>query len=241
MGLDLNKYQKLNNFKDYFHKIINSHVEKMIIELNEHHTTYLFSGILRNYFLEHYGKPRDLDIVISRNTEYTNLETILQRYGDFKLNAFGGFKLNIKGLSIDIWHIEDTWAIRNGYVKTDSMLIEKAVLKSTFFNFSSILFDFKKEKFIYDDSFKNFYETKTIDIVLEENLSELLCLINIIYYAENYQLSLSNKVKIYFIKRFFTYSKKDFEDIQINHFKSIKYDYSFLKNFNENLKYNIDF
>lgn len=216
-------------------------MEKMIIELNEYHTTYLFSGILRNYFLEYYGEPRDLDIVISRNSNYTNLETILKKYGDFKLNAFGGFKLNIKGLSIDVWHIEDTWAIRNGYVKTDNTLIEKAVLKSTFFNFSSILYDFKKEKFIYDDSFKTFYKTKTIDIVLEENLSELLCLINIIYYAQNYRLSLSNKIKVYFIKRFSNYTKQDYDDIQLKHFKIIKYDYSFLKNFNENLKYNIDF
>lgn len=235
MDLDLNKNNK--TFKEYFHTIINSRVEAFIIELNEHHITYLFSGILRNYFLNVYEKPRDLDIVISRKTTFSNLINILDNYGKYQLNAFGGFKINIKGLSIDIWHIEDTWAIKNNFIEIGNESMEKSVLKSTFFNFSSILYNFKEEKFIYNRIFKDFYKTKTIDIVLEENLSELLCLINIIYYAEKFELNLSNKTKQYFINGFDNYTKQNFDDIQLKHFNSIKYDYSLLYNFYKNLKH----
>lgn len=217
--------------------IVNNQVECMINELNEYHTTYLFSGILRNYFLEYYGKPRDLDIVISRKSSYTNLEEILKKYGAYKLNAFGGFKLTIKDLSIDIWHIEDTWGIKNGYVKIINNSFEKAVLKSTFFNFSSILYDFYNNKFIYDNSFKEFYETKTVKIVLEENINYILCLINIIYYAEKYQLNLSLNIRKFFVKRFCNYNKIDFDEIQMKHFKYIKYEYSYLCAFYNNLNF----
>lgn len=235
MDLDLNKKGK--KFKDYFHVIVNNRVEEFINDLNKKHTTYLFSGILRNYFLSVYEQPRDLDIVISRKTPYTDLIPILDSFGDYKLNAFGGFKINIKGLSIDIWHIEDTWAIKNNIVKLEKGKIEEAVLRSTFFNFSSVLYNFQKEKFIYDYRFEEFLKTKTIDIVLEKNISELLCLINIIYYAEKFELSLSNKVKYYFIEKFKNYNKQNYENIQLIHFKCIKYDYALLNNFYENLKY----
>lgn len=235
MALDLNKNNK--TFKEYFHTIINSRVEAFINELNENHITYLFSGILRNYFLNIYEKPRDLDIIISKKKTFSNLISILDKYGKYKLNAFGGFKININGLSVDIWHIEDTWAIKNNFVKTDNESIEESVLKSTFFNFSSILYNFKEEKFIYNQIFEDFYKSKTIEIVLENNLSELLCLINIIYYAEKYELNLSNKTKQYFINGFKNHSKKNFDDIQLKHFNSIKYDYSLLNNFYKSLKY----
>lgn len=238
MGLDLNKKNK--TFKEYFHTIINRRVEEFINELDLHHTTYLFSGILRNYFLNIYEQPRDLDIVISRKNSYSDLIRILNDYGDYKLNAFGGFKINIKGLSIDIWYIEDTWAIKHKLVKIGNKPIEKSVLESTFFNFSSILYDFNNNKFIYDNSFENFYKTKTIDIVLEKNLNELLCLINIIYYAEKFKLNLSDKVKDYFAKRFLNYNEEEYYEIQIKHFKSIYYKYSFIKDFYKSITYNIN-
>ncbi len=238
MALDLNKNSK--TFKEYFHTIINSRVESFIKELEVDHITYLFSGILRNYFLNVYELPRDLDIVISKKGNLSNLKTLLNRYGNYTLNAFGGFKINIRDVVIDIWYIEDTWAIRNNLVKVESEPIEKVVLRSTFFNFSSILYEFKNDIFIYDQIFEDFYNTKTIEIVLKDNLSELLCLINIVYYAEKYKLNLSENVKEYFLKGFVRYTNENYNEIQLKHFKCIKYDYSLLKSFNESLKYSVD-
>jgi len=235
VDLDLNKNNK--TFKEYFHTIINSRVETFINELSDNHTTYLFSGVLRNYFLNIYEQPRDLDIVLKRKMPSSNLIHILNKYGNYKLNAFGGFKINIKGLSIDIWYIEDTWAIKNNFVKTLNEPIETTVLKSTFFNFSSILYNFKDNKFIYNKIFEDFYKSKTIDIVVEDNLSELLCLINIVYYSEKFELNLSTKVKQYFICRFKNYTRQNFDDIQIKHFNTIKYDYPLLDKFYKNLNY----
>lgn len=234
--MDINLNNKNQTFIEYFHTVINNRVEMFISELNVENKTYLFSGILRNFFLSIYEEPRDLDIVLSRKYLNSDITTLLKKYGEFKINSFGGYKITIKGLKIDIWYIEDTWAIKNDLIDVNMFNnIENAVLHSTFFNFSSILFDFKNKAFIYNSIFLNFLKNKTIDIVLENNPSEVLCVVNIVYYAEKYKLNISNKTKEYFIDKFPVYSTDQFDKIQLKHFGRILYDYSELAKFSYNL------
>lgn len=233
--MDTNLSKKQHTFIEYFHTIINYRVEMFINELSIEHHTYLFSGILRNFFLNIYVPPRDLDIVISRKKNSSNLLKILNKFGSYKINSFGGFKLEIKGLSIDIWYIEDTWAIKNKIISVNNKNIESAVLHSTFFNFSSILYDFEKKIFIYNSIFSDFLKTKTIDIVLKKNPSEILCVVNIIYYAENYKLNLSNKTKKFFIDKFPIYKNIEYENIQKKHFGRVLYNHKDLFRFSLNI------
>lgn len=234
--MDINLNSKKQTFKEYFHTIINNRVEMFLHELNVNHNTFLFSGILRNFFLNVFETPRDLDIIISRANFSSDLIYLMKRYGDYRMNSYGGYKLEIDNLKIDIWFIEDTWALKYGIVDVRKFnTIEKAVLYSTFFNFSSILYDFKKNEFIYDDIFSNFLKSKTMDIVLKENPSEILCVINIIYYAEKYKLNLSNKTKNYFLDKFPAYFESEFDNIQLKHFGKIIYNYHSLIKFGSNL------
>ena len=234
--MDTNLNSKRQTFKEYFHTIINNRVENFLRELNINHKTFLFSGILRNFFLNVFETPRDLDIILSKTSMSSDLIYLMKKYGDYKMNSYGGYKLEINNLKLDIWFIEDTWALNYGLVDVSKFnSIEDAVLHSTFFNFSSILYDFKKEKFIYDNIFSKFLQNKTIDIVLNQNPSEILCVVNIIYYAEKYKLSLSNKTKNYFLDKFPVYYPDEYDRIQIKHFGKIIYSYQSLEKFGNNL------
>lgn len=238
--MDINLNNKNLDFKKYFHTILNESVESFIIELNQTFDTFLFSGILRNYFLGIYEYPRDLDIII-RNKEHSEyLIAILQKYGNYYINSFGGYKLIIGGLPIDIWFVENTWAIKNNIININHYKsFEIAILNSTFFNFSSILYDFKKNKFIYNSIFENFIINKEIDIVLVNNPSEALCVINIIYYAKKYRLSLSKKTKFFFINKLKNYTEDYYDSVQIKHFGYILFNYKKLLTFKNMLEMTI--
>ncbi len=53
------------------------------------------------------------------------------------------------------------------------------LLNSVFFNFTSIVYDYNSEKFIYDLNFLNFLQSRKIEIVNEENPDAELCFVNI--------------------------------------------------------------
>ncbi len=129
---------------------------------------------------------------------------------------------------MDLWKVESTWAIKNEKLRLE--LFDQYVLpKSTFFNFSSILFDYNNKNFINSLEFTHFLETKVLDLVLEENPLPQLCIINTLYYKEKFKLKISEKLKKFCILFFNRFSKEDFDSIQLKHFKLIKYSYEDIK------------
>jgi hypothetical protein len=230
--VDTNLNKESLKFKEYFHTILNNRVENFIDELNKNYKTYLFSGILRNYFLHIYEYPRDLDIIIHKNQNSNLITSLLNKYGVYKINSFGGYKLYIDDLPIDIWFAEDTWAIKNNIIDTRKFKsIEEAVLHSTFFNFSSILYDLNNNQFIYNSIFLNFLQNQEIDFVLVKNPSMILCIINIVYYAEKYRLNISNNAKSYFIQNLVKFDEMEIYNVQYKHFGKIIYNINELYKF----------
>jgi hypothetical protein len=187
----------------------------------------IFSGVIRNYFINYYGKVRDFDLVI--NCEEEILENLLKNYPHTK-NSFGGYKVNIDTLTVDIWYIHKTWAFTNNKL-SPALFPQYTLIKTTFFNFSAIVFDFNNREFLYGKEFMDFLRTGKVDLVLEENPLPQLCIVNTIYYKEKYRLDISKHLEDFCISNFYKYDENEYENIQAKHFGEVKYDYSYIKEY----------
>lgn len=196
-------------------------------ELSKISEVLIFSGIIRNFFINTYGPARDLDLVVDGNKNSVGI--FLDKFLSVR-NSFGGYKITVGSVKVDIWHIEDTWAYSNS--KVDFELFQDYNLPNTaFFNFSSVVFDFNNSEFIPSTSFNHFLDTKELDMVLEDNPMPQLCIVNTIYYMTKFNLNVSFKLKNYCLQYFDKFSEEDFNEVQVKHFNEVKYDYPFLKTY----------
>jgi hypothetical protein len=187
----------------------------------------IFSGVIRNYFINYFGKVRDFDLVI--NCEEELLENLLENYS-YRKNSFGGYKVEIDTITIDIWHIHKTWAFTSKKLSPD-LFPQYTLLKTTFFNFSAIVFDFNIKQFLYGKEFLDFLKTGKVDLVLEENPMPQLCIVNTIYYKEKYRLDISRHLEDFCISNFHKYDENEYKNVQIKHFGEVKFDYPYMKEY----------
>lgn len=220
--------QESYNFLRYLYENLDSEVDYFLGRIAEVAEIYIFSGVIRNFFINPKLKIRDLDLVF-KTSDLKAVRNIVMLF-DFSINSFGGYKININGLHIDFWNIEDTWAFNH----KDSFTVlhkEYVLAKSSFFNFSSIVFDFKSREFHVSESFLNFLTKKEIDLVLEDNPYPPLCIVNTLYYSHTYHFRISKKLKRYYINNFKMYEPNEFEKVQIKHFKKVLYPYGMLNSY----------
>ena len=216
-----------DNFVAYLNSRLGIKILEFLTELSQFSEVLVFSGVIRNFFLNYCGNIRDFDLVV--NGDEAVIENFLKKHTSTK-NSFGGYKITIDSFKIDIWHIDKTWAYSN--YRVDQQLFKDYNLPNTaFFNFSSVVFDYNHSNFIVSPNFKNFLDTKEIDLVLEDNPLPQLCIINTIYYKQKFRLNISQNLKNYCLKHFNEFEEQDYQNIQIKHFNEIKYDYSFLKTY----------
>ena len=176
---------------------------------------YIFSGVIRNFFLG-YSEFRDLDIVV-KDIDQIKLPIEYVRKIRIKRNSFGGYKLNLEHLNLDVWGLEKTW----GIVREKKKSNVSELISSAFFNFSAIAFDYNKSKFVYNKDFIEFIKTKTINIVYDKNPNIALCIVNTMYYREKYDLRIGLSLCKWIVNNY--NSNVNYSDIQIKHFNKIMY------------------
>ena len=218
---------RAGRFIEYLKGKIGAKSFQFLVDLSSFSEVLIFSGVLRNYFINYNGPLRDFDIVI--DGDEFSIERFLTNV-EHTRNSFGGYKIVVDSLKIDIWHIERTWAYTNK--KVELQLFKEYNLPNTaFFNFSSVVFDFNNMRFIYSSSFESFLETKEIDLVLEENPMPQLCIVNTIYYMSKFHLNISKRLKKYIIEHFNQYTEEDYCNVQIKHFSQVKFPYPYLREY----------
>lgn len=212
----------------------NERLSDFINLIKSDNEVYLFSGIIRDFFLQGdvvddlLVEIRDVDLVVRNNVDLT-------RYNyPFRKNSFGGYKLKIDNIDVDLWLIKDTWGLKNR--KSPQLFLQEmetlGLLESTFFNASSVLFDLNNFNFIVDEPFLKFLRGRTLDIVLEDNPYPELCVANSIHYVVTKNLKLSKKLREY-VRKYNTENRNDWSDllrVQERHFGRILYDQKFLEN-----------
>mgnify|MGYP004710445815 CR=1 FL=1 len=88
----------------------------------------VFSGVIRDFYLGYHGEIRDLDLVVKNN--FHQFESLIKNFEDIKFiqNSFGGYKLTVSNITIDIWNAEDTWAFKERKV-TNSIFFENDLIR----------------------------------------------------------------------------------------------------------------
>lgn len=184
---------------------------------------YVLSGIIRDFLTGDFDGARDFDCVLLRGSIKDAEVLHYLRGSTYSFNSFGGLKIRRPHEVIDIWRISDTWGIRMQGLETTP----ESLIKSVFFNFSAIVYDFNNKRFIFDDCFCNFLLTKTMDVVYSENPNVPLCLVNILFYKQKYGYNMSLRLKRW-IKKHYD-SSIDFTDIQKRHFGYEIFDNDYIK------------
>ncbi|MDR2979871.1 MAG: hypothetical protein LBV02_05485 [Bacteroidales bacterium] len=187
--------------------------------LSQDHAVYLFSGIIRDFFLRRKEKSRDLDIIFDGDEKTT--ENLLKNH-DYRKNSFDGYKVRVGEGDVDLWHIQNTWALNHGQTVLDFDL-HTYIPHTAFFNFSSIIYDYKAKKFHFSIHFQRFLRDLHIDIVYQPNPNQALCVVNAFYYSEKYNLRFSPRLKR-FVQQMYPRYMGQYEVVQWKHFGKVLYE-----------------
>lgn len=208
---------KAKSFKSYLDKMFGNEDLAYLDLLSQEVDVFIFSGVIRDFLLDIPIKPRDFDFTY-RGTLKNKWKIFVLKNFDWVQNSFGGYKLCKDDISCDVWDIDNTFGIGDARSKKKP----NDLLDSVFFNFSSIVFDYSSEKFIFDERFTDFMNRRTLEIVNEENPNVPLCFLNIFHYVKTYQFSVGDSVKTWAKQHY--HDDLKFTDIQIKHFKRLLYD-----------------
>lgn len=187
---------------------------------------YIFSGVIRDFFLDIDDISRDVDIVLSGKSVNNILLDGLK-----VINQFGGAKMQKNGLTIDVWCLPLTWGIRRKKVHSTP---DELILTS-FFNFSSIVYDYKKNQFIVGDAFLDFMNNRTLDYVYSDNPYPDLCVVNTIYYSQKMNCGISERLKRWIYQHEVGTLFHDYEGVQKKHFGKVLYDNQMVEKFIKSL------
>jgi hypothetical protein len=206
-------HSKAQLFRWRLERMIDPKVMSFLDELSSKCDVYIFSGVIRNYFLNIISS-RDIDVVFEGNI---NVDSLLQNY-DWVRNSFGGYKIKINDMNIDMWQLQDTWAL--SYQKTIDYDLAKFIPNTAFFNFASIVYHYNNNKFYHTPDFAKFIRDREIDITYYPNANIPLCIVNSFYYSDKLGLPLGDKLVTY-IKQKFRIESEDYTKVQIKHFGHI--------------------
>lgn len=128
--------------------------------------TAVFGGMIRDFNLNHARKFKsDIDIVsvASANEIYQ----LIKPYSPVK-NKFGGFRFCIYDRLFDIWSLEDTWAIKQGFV-SGSQLAD--LCSTTFFTLDSAIFTLNNKQVITSKKYRQHVQQRILSINLPQHPS----------------------------------------------------------------------
>lgn len=215
----------LEKNKKLFEEMFSLHVERIFWEndlkkkflshLTNNYNCYIFGGAIVD-FIQRRSNHRDVDFVIDNFDK--ELTYFIESFGG-KKNSFGGYKIEIDRLIIDIWPLEKTWAFKRN--NTLDFFLPMLLPSTSFFNATSVIFSLSEKRLYWTEGFLKYIKEKKVDIVFEENPYPELCLIKTIDYLKD-NCEISSELKKY-IKQFFTIKIDLLESIQTKHFGYIKY------------------
>lgn len=222
MGRKLADFKQLvdssgDAFYEYLKLTEDDFVMNFIEEVGKLTKVFIFSGVIRNFFLGEKNN-RDIDIILGNQVDFQSLLMDV----DIKENSFGGFKILHKNTTIDLWYLENTWAFKNDHMAVFDFALETKVPGTAFFNFSSIIYSVDDQMFYYTENFLTFLKDQQIDYVYEKNPNYKLCLVNTLYYSDKYKLNIKDSLKKYIVDIYNQFDK-NYVDIQLKHFGRVIY------------------
>jgi len=143
--------------------------------------------------------PRDFDIIVISADE--NLGDILDGF-IVERNSFGGYKIKIDKLNIDIWSMANHWAFKKKFFECKIENLKESV----FFNFDAIYVNLGTGEY-EAESFNNTIREKKLDIVLNEkwvnlNPSHEINILKALIMRRRFNFKFSERLKNYMAEWF---------------------------------------
>lgn len=205
-------------FYDYFFEAINNNDRLLscVKSLLSQNRVYIFGGFVRDY-LYHYTKFNDIDFVIDIESEALKDKLIDLNEKTVLVNQFGGYKIIFDEIKIDVWALEDTWAIKHGYFNKGELL------KTVYLNIDAYAFDLSSKCFVDKCNISGI--PKSIDICFEVNPYEELNLARSIVFSRKYNIPLSSQIISKLVKvKNNEEKRRRFLYLQLKHFGDIRVD-----------------
>jgi hypothetical protein len=200
--VELNK--KIDLLEKFVLKTFKGH-EKNLDYLLSRSDLFVFGGAIRDIVFFDNDQVRDLDIVVVglSNDNLANIfdRTIVRR------TRFGGVNCLLKDVFLDIWSLEETWAMRKKHFDAKASNLPYSVFLST----DGIIFNIKNRQII-ESAFIKSIEKKEIDIVFEPNPFPALSVLRAIVHKRKYNFSLSERLCEY-IMNYFKQEDEPLKDI----------------------------
>lgn len=206
-------------------EILDSISRSILDEITSETNVYVFSGVIRDYFLGRKSSHRDIDIVLERNISWWNIYRKYRKHLKARINSYGGIKAQIGTLSVDLWTMQRTWGIAHKGVRNTP----QNLIRTAFFNFSAIAYRIDTERFYIHRSFAEFIRRRHIDILYKENPNVPLCIVNTMYYSQTLQMPVSPALKEWIVSRYSMFD--NYEAPQLSHWGAIRYSHKEIHRF----------
>lgn len=139
--------------------------DPLIADLESAGRVAIFGGMIRELvFHEPRRLSSDLDLVVDGISD-RDLARTLNTVG-FRKNRFGGYRAALGIWSVDIWRLEDTWALRKGYVKGSDL---SDMVNTTFFNWDAVVYRLDRREICIREHYFEELERGLLEINLEPN------------------------------------------------------------------------
>lgn len=183
-----------------------------------------FGGTLRSLILSRlqsgqFGRPRDIDIVVSGTT----IEQLRQHFHDSvrRETRFGGLQIERMSWQFDVWPLEQTWAFRN----SEELAPHFSKLPfTTFFNLEAIAVDIwappGQQRSVYsgDDQFFDGILDRMLEINREENPFPVLCIVRALVFASHTGFSIGPRLAHYLVEHAVGVSDDELAEVQVKHY-----------------------
>lgn len=167
-------------------------------------TAYVVGGFLRDIINQR--ESRDLDIMIALPHE--EILKSLQRTGvSYSVNRMAGVKLNLSGVSVDLWSIDNNWAFRNNLVKQNEDYILENIADGCFYNYDALVINVHKRNNLSVNNYNKCVRTNTLDIIQKNRNYKLLNptieanILRAFYLKSKHNLGFSKNCSRYLVSR----------------------------------------
>lgn len=166
-------------------------------------TAYLIGGYVRDVYEER--TSRDLDIVVDIKKEHLK-EIIDGESCGKKYNRFGGVKLMLQNIVVDIWSFDNNWAFKNNLVRLNEKEKLNSLAKGCFYNYDALVVNISN--FSYNTKhYEVFHNERKLDILqrraIYKNLNPTLeaNILRAIFLKKEYNVDFTDHLKEYLYKK----------------------------------------
>ena len=190
------------------------------VELADGQSLGLFGGLIRDLMFPNlFREPRDIDIVVE-SLDFDDFETKFHSVIKRK-TRFGGYKLEIDNVEIDVWPLNATW----GFKKTGLRPSFNNLPKTTFLNVEAVVAVFDDvELFSADVLESGFFDgmtSKILRINLRENPFPTLNAIRSLITAAKLEFAMDRNLAEFILTTLANVSNHELSEIQVSHYGRI--------------------